>query len=89
MAADVDSDGAGTRSSADADAASWASEERVGSDAIVASSCGGPCGGDWDGDAQRAEGVSRAGKWRQDGAEWAHTERLRCISAPRTLRFHH
>ena len=67
MAADVDSDGAGTRSLADADAASWASEESVGSDAIVASSCGGACGADWDGDAPRAEGVSRASKWWQDG----------------------
>jgi hypothetical protein len=48
-------------------AASWASEESVGSDTIVASSCGGVCGGDWDGDAPRAEGVSMIGKWRQDG----------------------
>ena len=67
MAADVDSDVAGTRSLADADAASWASEESVGSDAIVASLCSGACGGDWDGDAPRAEGISMAGEWRQDG----------------------
>ena len=40
------------------DAESWASEESVGSDAIVASSCGGTCGGDWDGDAPGEEGVS-------------------------------
>jgi hypothetical protein len=39
---------------ADAEAASWASEERVGSDAIVASSCGGACGGDWDRDTRRS-----------------------------------
>lgn len=38
---------------ADTDAASWASEESVGSDAIVASSCGGACGGDWDRDTRR------------------------------------
>jgi hypothetical protein len=48
------------------DAESWASEESVGSDAIVASSCGGTCGGDWDGDAPGEEGVSMIGKWRQD-----------------------
>ena len=33
---------------ADADAASWASEEGVGSDTIVAASCGRACGGDQD-----------------------------------------
>jgi len=70
-------------------AASWASEESVGSDTIVASSCGGACGGDWDGDAPRTEGVSMIGKWRQDGRRRSatQTERLRCISALRTLRF--
>jgi hypothetical protein len=67
VAADVDSDGAGTRSLADADDASWASEESVGSDAVVASLCGGACGEDWDGDVPGAEGVSMIGKWRQEG----------------------
>jgi len=68
-------------------AASCASEESVGSDAIVASSYGGACGGDWDGDAPRAEEVSMIGKWRQDGGSAAHTERLSSISVLRTLRF--
>jgi hypothetical protein len=68
-------------------AASCASEESVGSDAIVASSCGGACGGDWDGDAPRAEGVSNTSKWRQDRRSAAHTKCLRCISALRILRF--
>ena len=53
MAADVDSDGVDKTSLADADAASWAREESVGSDAIVASSCGGACRGDWDWDLRR------------------------------------
>ena len=83
MAADVDSDGAGTRPLLDADAESWASEECVGSDAVVASLCGGVYGGDRDGDAPG----STIGTWRQDGRSTAHTERLRCISGLRTLRF--
>jgi hypothetical protein len=58
----VDSDSAEMRSLADVDAGSCASEESVGSDAIIASSCGGTCGGDWDGDAPRAEGVLMIGK---------------------------
>ena len=89
MAADVDSDGAGTRPLLDADAESWASDESVGLDAVVASSCGGVYGGDRDGDAP----VSTIGTWRQDGRSTAHaerlrcTERLRCIFGLRTLRF--
>jgi hypothetical protein len=87
VAADVDSDDAGTRPLAGTDAESWASEESVGPDAIAASSCGGAWGGDWDGDAPGAEGVSMTGKWRQDGRSAAHRERLRWISALRTLIF--
>jgi hypothetical protein len=63
------------------------SEESDGLDAIAASSCSGACGGDWDGDAPRVEGVSMTGKWRQDGQSAAHRERLRWISVLRTLRF--
>ena len=74
VAADVDSDGAGTRPLLDADGESWASEESVGSDAVVASSCGGACGEDWDGDAPGAEGVSLIGKWRQDRRSAAHSD---------------
>jgi len=61
VAADVDSDGAGTRPLLDADAESWASEESVGSDAVVASSCWWGVWGDWDEDAPGEEGVSMIG----------------------------
>ena len=75
-----------------------ASEESVGSDAVVASSCGGACGEDWDGDAPGAEGVSLIGKWRQDRRSAAHGDIesiyfgfLRCellrFGTPGTLRF--
>jgi hypothetical protein len=45
-AAEVESGRADKMSLADTDSASWASEERVGSDAIMASSFRGTCGGD-------------------------------------------
>jgi hypothetical protein len=45
-AADIRSDETNEISLANADSASWASEESVGSDAIVASSFRGDCGGD-------------------------------------------
>ena len=44
--AEVDSDGTDEMSLADADSASWASEESVGTNAIIASSFREDCGGD-------------------------------------------
>ncbi len=63
------------------EAASYKSDESLGSDAIIASWCGGSC-------KRRLGGMDqwsgRRERWR--GMDGGRTERLRCLSALLTLR---